>query len=336
MERVRVGVVGCGFFGGMHIEVLRDLRGVELVAVSDEREAALAPYAADGIRTTTDYRRLLDLDIDAVHICVPDARHTAVLKAAVAADKHILVEKPLTDRADTAREVYELCRAYARTVMVGHILRFNRNSAKAFEIISGGEIGEVVYVSSRRVSPVTGGQKYGFDSNLAIHSCVHDIDLARWLVADDIASVFAKTRHKRLAALGVPAGDVVLAIHEFRNGVVFSQENAWVLSPSYPVYVDGRMDVIGDSGSIHIDFFSHGLKVYRGSEMEHPDMQHWPLMFGRRDGDLREEIRHFIEVIVDGVEPRVSCRDGCAAVLAADAMQESMATGKEVGIETID
>jgi UDP-N-acetylglucosamine 3-dehydrogenase len=336
MNTLRVGVIGCGFFGGMHIEVLRDLANAELVAVSDQREDRLASYAAEGIQTFTDYRGLLDSDLDAVHICVPDARHTDVLKAAVAADKHVLVEKPLTDRAETAREVYELCRSYPRKVMVGHILRFNNNAVKAYEIISSGEIGEIVYVSSRRVSPVTGGQKYGTGSNLAIHSCVHDIDLARWLVRDELGSVYAKTRHKRLAQLGVPAGDVVLALHEFRNGVVFSQENAWVLSPSYPVYVDGRMEVMGDAGSVHIDFFSHGLKVYRGEEMEHPDMQHWPLLLGRRNGDLREEIRHFVEAVLEDGELRVTARDGYAAVVAAERMQESMASGGVVSVEDID
>ncbi len=333
MSVVRVGIIGCGFFGRMHAEVLSDLKNVEIVAASDLSVKNLSFFKGKRVQKVRTYEEILDrTDIDAVHICVPDRMHTKIVKDAMAANKHIFVEKPLTDTASTSREIYDLSRKYPKKIMVGYILRFNPGSVTAYETIRSGEIGDIIYVTSRRVSPVSGGLKYGKNSTLAIHSCVHDIDLARWLVGSEYAKVFSKTRFLRLKEARLPAGDAVLSLYEFANGAIYSQENSWVLSTAYPVYVDGRMDIIGTRGSVHVDFFSHGLKIYRGTEMQHPDLHHWPMLLGHRAGDLKEEVTHFVNAILDNTETRVTCRDGYVATLVAEKVQQSISTGKEVSI----
>ncbi len=333
MNTVRVAVIGCGFFGRMHVEVLRDLPRVELVAVSDLSEENLSAVKDDTIKKVRDYREILAMpDVDAVHICVPDRMHTGILKDAIAARKHIFVEKPLTDDPASSREIYELSRDYPKKIMVGYILRFNPSSISAYETIRRGEIGEIIYVTSRRVSPVTGGLKYGKNSSLPIHSCVHDIDLARWLVGSEYSSVYSKSRFLRLKEANLPAGDAVLSIYQFENGVIYSQENGWVLSAAYPVYVDGRMDVIGTKGSVHLDFFSHGLKIYRGTEMEYPDLFHWPQLLGHRGGDLKEEIAHFADAVLGNSATRVTSWDGYVATMVADKVQQSIDAGREMSI----
>ncbi len=333
MRELRVGVIGCGFFGRMHAQVLRDLPRVELVAVSDPSEENLAAVGKDNVVKLQNYKDMLKReDIDAVHVCVPDRMHAGIVKDAIFAGKHIFVEKPLTDHTQTSKEIYELSREYPKKIMVGYILRFNPSSIAAYETIRRQEIGEIIYVTSRRVSPVSGGLKYGKDSSLAIHSCVHDIDLARWLVGSEYRSVYSKSRFLRLKEANLAAGDVVLSIYRFENGVIYSQENAWALSAAYPVYVDGRMDVIGTRGSVHLDFFSHGLKVYRGLEMEHPDLLHWPLLLEHRRGDLREEIAHFVDAVLEGSTPRVTCWDGYVATVVADKVQQSIEEGREMSI----
>lgn len=333
MQTLRVGVIGCGFFGRMHAQVLGDLPRVDLVAVSDVSEENLAAVKKNKVIKFRNYKEMLEReDVDAVHICVPDRMHTGIVKDAIVAGKHIFVEKPLTDDPETSREIYELSRDYPKKIMVGYILRFNPSSIAAYETIRRREIGEIIYVSSRRVSPVSGGLKYGKNSSLAIHSCVHDIDLARWLVGSEYSSVYSKSRFLRLKEASLPAGDAVLSIYQFENGVIYSQENAWVLSAAYPVYVDGRMDVIGTNGSVHLDFFSHGLKIYRGAEMEHPDLFHWPLLLGHRGGDLREEIAHFVDAVLENGTTRVTCWDGYVATVVADKVQQSIEMGREMSI----
>ena len=335
MEQVKVGLIGCGRFGTMHGEVLSDLETVKLCAVADPAfgDRAARPAWAEGVPWYSDYRELLARDdIQAVHICIPDRDHVEVLEAAIDADKHIFVEKPLTHTSASAMRMYERSRQSRKKHTVGFILRFNPASVLARESIRSGAIGDIVYVSSRRVSPMSGGIRYGNVSNLAIHSCVHDIDLARWLVGSEYRSVFSRCRRETLRCRGIDTQDVLLSSYELENGVIYSQENSWALAPSYPYFVDGSMQVIGTAGSLHIDYRSQGLTCYDEDRVSHPDLHHWPLLSGRRSGDLRAEIEHFHRAIRRDEEVRVSFYDGYVATLVAEAVLQSVDRRQEITI----
>lgn len=231
MEKVRVAVIGCGFFGRMHAEVYKRLPNVELAAVCDVSEERANEVAkALGTLSYTDYNEVISrFDIDVVDICVPDDCHTEVVLKAVKAKKHILVEKPLADTIEGARKIYCAAEKYDKKFMVAHILRFDPRIVKAYEVIRNGDIGEIVYVTSRRVSPIIGAYRYARHCELITHSGVHDIDMVRWLVGSEYKTVYARGRQKRLKEENLDVYDAILALFTFENGVIYSLENCWVL-----------------------------------------------------------------------------------------------------------
>ena len=111
MKKLRVGVIGLGFIGGLHARIWAESDIAELAAVADVNGEAAARAAAQyGCASYTDYHELLqDPDIDAVDICVPEDFHVAPAVAAAVAKKAILLEKPI---AKTAAEAEEIGRAH--------------------------------------------------------------------------------------------------------------------------------------------------------------------------------------------------------------------------------
>lgn len=334
MEKARVAVIGCGFFGRMHAEVYTKLPNVELVAICDLLEERAKEIAAT-LRTVsyTDYNEiLLRNDIDAVDICVPDDSHTEVALKAIQAKKHILVEKPLADSVENARQIYDAAKEYEQKFMVAHILRFDPRIVKAYEIIKNGDLGKIIYVSSRRKSPISGARHYARHCELITHSGVHDIDLVRWFVGSEYKTVYAKSRSERLKEENLNVHDAILALFTFDNGVIYSLENCWVLPERYPSYIDAKVEVVGTKGFLYIDFFDHGLRVYNIEGADHPDLIHWPELMGERLGDLREELIHFVNCILNDEKPRVSLKDGYEAAIAAVKVLESIEKNQEVSI----
>src|ERR1700761_44328 len=98
MKKIKVAIFGIGFMGRVHTEALRRLGNVEVIGVAGRTQDAARKFADNlGIeRATGNYEDLLaDADVDAVHICAPNALHFPMAQAALKAGKHVLCEKPL-------------------------------------------------------------------------------------------------------------------------------------------------------------------------------------------------------------------------------------------------
>jgi len=111
MRHVKTAVIGAGFMGRVHAEAIRRLGNVEIAGVAgiSGEEARRFGESIGVERTTGDYRTLLaDPEIEAVHVCTPNALHHPVAKAAMEAGKHVVCEKPLTLSAAQARELVEI------------------------------------------------------------------------------------------------------------------------------------------------------------------------------------------------------------------------------------
>ncbi|OAM92535.1 oxidoreductase domain protein [Pelosinus fermentans DSM 17108] len=113
MDKVKVGIIGTGFIGPAHIEALRRLGFVEIVALADSNEA-VAKQKAEVLHVDKyygDYMNLLaDKEIDAVHICTPNHLHYRMAKEALLAGKHVVCEKPLAVNTEQANELVEIAR----------------------------------------------------------------------------------------------------------------------------------------------------------------------------------------------------------------------------------
>ncbi len=149
MKRIKTAVLGAGFMGKVHTEQIRRLGNVDVVAlaaVSEEEAARFGrQYGID--RTTADWQSLLaDPEIEAVHICTPNALHFPMAKAALQAGKAVLCEKPLTMSSKEAKELVKLADAKGVPNCVNHNLRYYPVVQHVRQMIAAGELGDILIV----------------------------------------------------------------------------------------------------------------------------------------------------------------------------------------------
>jgi len=178
---VRVGVVGCGYWGPNLIRNFATFPGTELIWACDlnERrlEKALGPYK--GIRGTCDLKEVLaDDDVDAVAIATPVNSHFAIAKACLENGKHVLVEKPLASNATQGLELVSLAKERNRRLMCDHTYCYSGSVRKILEIIRSGSLGELLYFDSVRINLGLFQQ----DINVVWDLAPHDLSIIDYLV----------------------------------------------------------------------------------------------------------------------------------------------------------
>jgi predicted dehydrogenase len=149
MRRVKTAVIGAGFMGRVHSEAIRRLGNVDIVAVAayDDAEAAAFGQSIGVERTTGDYKTLLaDKEIEAVHVCTPNALHYPVSKAAMEAGKAVICEKPMTLSVAEARELVALADKTKVANCVNHNLRYYPLVQQIRRMIENGDLGEILIV----------------------------------------------------------------------------------------------------------------------------------------------------------------------------------------------
>jgi predicted dehydrogenase len=149
MKTIRTAIFGTGFMGRVHLEAVRRLGHVEVVAIAG-RNLQAAQRLGEGFSIPTivaDYRQLLrDSTIDAVHICTPNAQHFPMAKDALQARKHVICEKPLATSVEQAEELVSLAAQQAVRHCVCHNLRFYPMVQQMRSLRESGELGEILVV----------------------------------------------------------------------------------------------------------------------------------------------------------------------------------------------
>lgn len=204
---MKVGVVGAGGLGYHHVRILRDTPGFELVGFHESRAERAAQVATElGVPA---FERLdaLIAAADALTIVVPTPAHYAVAREAIAAGKHLLVEKPLAATLAEADELVALAHARGVLLQTGHVERFNRAVRAALPFVD-----KPRFIESDRLAPFN---PRGADVAVVLDLMIHDIDLVRVLVGGRVES---------LSAVGVPVltptVDIANARLTFASGAV--------------------------------------------------------------------------------------------------------------------
>lgn len=145
-KRLRTAVIGTGFMGRVHLEALRRVENVDVVAVVGRQLASAQKLASGfGVEALDDYRKALqDTALDAVHICTPNAGHYEMVKDAFRAGKHVLCEKPLTVSVEEARELVALAQKTGLRNGLCHNLRYYPMVQQIRRMREAGELGEVL------------------------------------------------------------------------------------------------------------------------------------------------------------------------------------------------
>lgn len=332
-----VGVIGIGGMGWRHARALTQMPDVRLVGVADIDERRLAEARdALGVDTYVDYRDLLSrLDLMAVDICMPDGLHVAPVRAAAAAGKHMLLEKPIATTAGDGRAIIDACRQAGVKLMVGHLLRFDPRYASVKDAITVGHLGEVVQIVTHRNSPWTEGPvRYAPGTSLTLHVAVHDLDIVNWYMDRPPRCVYGGLARRRL--IDRRMDDAGSALVLFEGGAVASVNYGWILPPESVTKLDARLEVVGTRGMALVGV-PHGQGVFIAGEDRHaaPDVHHVPVTHGRIGGDLVHELRAFLEYVVYDRQPPLTPEDALLAVAEAEAIEASAAAGQPIAVPPI-
>jgi len=154
MEKVKLGLIGLGYIGKIHLRNSLKLANAKLVAVSDISKSALDQAKKEGVKKTfTNYEQLLkDPKIDAVIIALPTHLHLECTKRAAEAKKQILLEKPIARNVAEAKEIISVVQRNSVKLMMGYPLRFNNIMCSLKKKLESGELGDVVTAYATNVS----------------------------------------------------------------------------------------------------------------------------------------------------------------------------------------
>ena len=330
MERLRIGVIGLGWFGEIHCETIVGVPELELTALCTRTPERLAGLAERfGVSTTyRDYRELLaDPEIDAVSICTMWDQHTEPAIAALEAGKHVFLEKPM---ASTVADCDAILAAAAKAegiLLVGHICRFNPRYRMAKQAIEEGAIGRIVSLSSRRNIPAAWTPEILNKIGPIVGDAIHDTDLMLWFTGERIASAYAQTVDVR----GLKHPDIGQTMYRFASGATATLETVWCMPEKTPFDIDERMTIIGTEGFLHVQDTFPNLGIASTGGFRSPDTTYWPMFGGVRGGALREELAYFARCALSGTVPEMGRpEDARAALEATLAAEESARTGAVV------
>jgi myo-inositol 2-dehydrogenase / D-chiro-inositol 1-dehydrogenase len=246
---LRVALIGCGTIAyWSHLRTLQHLKGVTLAAAADPDPAARARAAAI-VRGPVhdDASDLLRDDIDAVVISAPNRFHAELTVAAARAGKHVYVEKPLATTADEARTVVDVVSRSKVVAAVGFNYRHHPAHQRARKLLKSGRIGTIYAVHSAFCEPVAQEampawkRHRGSGGGALLDLASHHVDLLRWFLDDEVATVDARITSTRTEEDGAT---LVLTM---RGGI---HANTYVSFCAGPA---DFLEFIGDAGTLHVD-----------------------------------------------------------------------------------
>lgn len=187
---IRIGLIGCGYWGPNYLRVFSQLEGAAITAAAEpdpvRREKTARSHA--GLQVFPSSAELLaSRSVDAVVVAVPTAQHFGVARDALLAGCHVLCEKPLCTSSAEAAELVRLAHECRRVLMVGHIFLFNPGLLHIRELLTSGELGELRYITATRTNlgPVRS------DVNAVWDLASHDIAVFHWLTGSAPVEVSA-------------------------------------------------------------------------------------------------------------------------------------------------
>lgn len=323
MADLRVGLIGLGMMGRNHARAIREVEGLQLVAVAD---AYGDPHGASGdLELCGSIEALIGQGLDLAVCAVPTGLHEEVGLALAAAGVHTLVEKPIADTVQAGQNLVEAFEEAGLVGAVGHIERFNPALQSLRSRIASGDLGEVYQIATRRQGP--------FPARIADVGVVkdlgtHDIDLTSWLAQSPFVSVSARTSTRS----GRPHEDMVTASCQLENGVITSHLVNW-LSP-----MKERVTVVtGEKGAFVADTLTADLTFYENGTFT----TEWEAVSNFRgvsEGNitrlaltkrepLRSELEAFRDAALGVADNTVTMREGLNTLRVAEAIIEAARDG---------
>jgi predicted dehydrogenase len=334
MNKTKIGVIGCGYWGPNLIRNFSGLKNSAVSMVADMNQArldhikGLYPHA----QITQNADDLIhSKDVDAVCIATPLSTHYAIAKKALAAGKHVLVEKPLVFRSEEAQELIDLAKARQKTLMVDHTFLFSSPVRKMKEMIEQNTFGKILYLYSVRVNLGL----FQKDINVVWDLAAHDIAITNYLL--DMTPESVSVVGRKLAVSHVE--DVAFVCINYPNNILFELHLSWLdprkvrnitiigdkkmgvyddLNPNEPLKIYDR----GVSVQPHYDSFGEFKMLYRFGDVVSPRIE--------PTEPLRSLCEHFLDCIENKKTPLTDGVHGLSVVRALEAAQKSVDSGGKV------
>ena len=321
--------------GKRHAENIRRLiPEAQLIAVADADLARARQVAAE-LEIEHSYNTVEALverkDIQVVAIATPAKFHGAAIRACAYAGKDIFCEKPLTLTVEEADEVLSLTAKAGVRLQPGHVRRYDPSHVRAKKRIEAGEIGDPVLFKSLgrdQSPPPVSYMASGVNGMFFQDSGVHEFDLGRWMMNDEIAEL-----HAYGAVLVFPEAaqfndiDTAVVNLKFSRGALGAVENYMQAVYGYDI----RTEIVGSKGTIMLGYLQQTPEVVLTATGARTDVvDHFLIRFA--DGYL-DEMRDFVRTILADGEPKVDGFDGRQAVAAAAAAERSYREGRPVALQ---
>lgn len=325
MRKLGIGVLGVGEMGKRHAENLRRLvPEARLIAVADVA-AARARQVAEELEIEHSFPSLEEMaqqkDIDAILIAAPDKFHAQAIRCAARAGKDILCEKPIATTLDDAEAALrEVERAKVR-LQIGFMRRYDPAYAAAMKRVEAGDIGTPVIFKSvgrDKDEPPLAAYQSNVNGMLFYNNTIHDFDLARWLMRDEVSEVHAYTT-TTIRPEVAQFGDVVASVVNLKylHGAIGNVESYVQALYAYDV----RTEVIGSKGSIFVGRLQKTPATFLTTHGSNEILaDHFLTRFA--DAYLAE-VQDFVHMILTDQQPRVTGEDGLHALRIAVAAENS-------------
>jgi predicted dehydrogenase len=187
-NQIKVGVVGCGYWGPNLIRNFRSLQSCNLKVMCDISTARLKHLKElyPEVKGETNYESMLkNEDLDAVVVATSVKMHYPMAKAALLAGKHVMIEKPMASSAAQCAELIAIAREKGLALMIGHTFLYSPAVKKIKEIVDSGDLGQILYICARRLNLGL----YQKDINVAWDLAPHDISIVLHLLQEFPLSV---------------------------------------------------------------------------------------------------------------------------------------------------
>lgn len=248
---LRAGLLGVGMMGRHHARVLREVDGVDLVAIADPGGD---PHGVGGaLGVLPDIDALIDAGIDVAVVAVPTRFHEDAALKLAAAGVHTLVEKPIAHSLEAGQTMVDAFESAGLVGAVGHVERFNPALQQLRMRLEAGDLGEVYQIATRRQSNFPARIA---DVGVAKDLASHDIDLTAWVAQSDYSQVFAQTMFKS----GREYEDMIAITGRLETGVIVSHLVNW-LSPMkerLTVVSGERGAYVADTSTGDLTFYANG------------------------------------------------------------------------------
>jgi predicted dehydrogenase len=333
-QPVRVGMIGAGSISDYHLTGLQ-AAGAEVTAIFSRTEARACQKAAQfGIPFhTMDYRELLDRDnVEAVVIASPDFTHEEIAIAAARAGKAILLQKPMARNSAECSRIIKAAEEAGVPLYVSYMHRYFDEVVKVRELLAEGALGRVYSVRQRNATPGAAWAAWFYSKEkvgggVVLQLGVHGIDLLRVLFGqiEAVKATTARVKKERILADGTRVEpdneDTALALYRFETGAIASHEMAYNEVAGTDRF---RLEIYGEQGTAWLRTEKGLLAVYAPgyvgrAEWFDPSIPTTP--FGWR------QHHHFLAMLRGEEAPDSSAHDGLAAILVAEAIYRSAASG---------